>query len=312
LLGEDLHDPYGGAFKVTTGLSTDFPDRTISTPISEAGVTGAGIGLALAGFRPIVEIMFADFVTLAMDQIFNHAVKFPGMFPDAQVPLVIRTPSGGRRGYGPTHSQSPETLMSAVPGLTVVFGSNRHDVGELLKNAVLEWPYPTMFFEHKLLYGQMVERGDYRVLGPDAEDVAVEIFPTLVRGPENPDVSLVCYGGAVALAEAAASRLAEEEITSEIVIPSLLSPFPRNSLGGLLSSREHVVVFEEGQGHFGFGAELGAVLSEAGYRGRFQRVGPPQIPIPAARSLEADVLPGDVELFDSIARSILAGILRQS
>jgi 2-oxoisovalerate dehydrogenase E1 component len=312
LLGEDLHDPYGGAFKVTTGLSTDFPDRTISTPISEAGVTGAGIGLALAGFRPIVEIMFADFVTLAMDQIFNHAVKFPGMFPDAQVPLVIRTPSGGRRGYGPTHSQSPETLMSAVPGLTVVFGSNRHDVGELLKNAVLEWPYPTMFFEHKLLYGQMVERGDYRVLGPDAEDVAVEIFPTLVRGPENPDVSLVCYGGAVALAEAAASRLAEEEIASEIVIPSLLSPFPRNSLGGLLSSREHVVVFEEGQGHFGFGAELGAVLSEAGYRGRFQRIGPPQIPIPAARSLEADVLPGDVELFDSIARSILAGILRQS
>ncbi len=312
LLGEDLHDPYGGAFKVTTGLSTDFPDRTISTPISEAGVTGAGIGLALAGFRPIVEIMFADFVTLAMDQVFNHAVKFPGMFPDAQVPLVIRTPSGGRRGYGPTHSQSPETLMSAVPGLTVVFGSNRHDVGELLKNAVLEWPYPTIFFEHKLLYGQMVECGDYRVLGPDAEDVAVEIFPTLVRGPENPDVSLVCYGGAVALAEAAASRLAEEEIASEIVIPSLLSPFPRNSLGGLLSSREHVVVFEEGQGHFGFGAELGAVLSEAGYRGRFQRIGPPQIPIPAARSLEADVLPGDVELFDSIARSILAGILKQS
>jgi len=312
LLGEDLHDPYGGAFKVTTGLSTDFPDRTISTPISEAGVTGAGIGLALAGFRPIVEIMFADFVTLAMDQIFNHAVKFPGMFPDAQVPLVIRTPSGGRRGYGPTHSQSPETLMSAVPGLTVVFGSNRHDVGELLRNAVLEWPYPTMFFEHKLLYGQMVERGDYRVLSPDAEDVAVDIFPTLVRGPENPDVSLVCYGGAVALAEAAASRLVAEEITSEIVIPSLLAPFPRHSLGGLLSSREHVVVFEEGQGHFGFGAELGAVLSEAGYRGRFQRIGPPQIPIPAARSLEVDVLPGDVELFDSIARSILAGILRQS
>jgi 2-oxoisovalerate dehydrogenase E1 component len=92
-----------------------------------------------------------------MDQIFNHAVKFPGMFPDAQVPLVIRTPSGGRRGYGPTHSQSPETLMSAVPGLTVVFGSNRHDVGELLKNAVLEWPYPTMFFEHKLLYGPMLK-----------------------------------------------------------------------------------------------------------------------------------------------------------
>lgn len=159
LLGEDLHDPYGGAFKVTAGLSTEFPDRTVSTPISEAGVVGTGIGLALAGFRPIVEIMFADFVTLAMDQIFNHAVKFPGMFKNAQVPLVIRTPSGGRRGYGPTHSQSPETFLSAVPGLTVVFGSKRHDVGDLLRNAVLEWPYPTLFFEHKLLYSETMEAG---------------------------------------------------------------------------------------------------------------------------------------------------------
>ena len=94
----------------------------ISTPISEAGVIGTGIGLALAGYHPIVEIMFADFVTLGMDQIYNHAVKFPGMFADVQVPLVIRTPSGGRRGYGPTHSQSStESLMTAVPGLTVVY-----------------------------------------------------------------------------------------------------------------------------------------------------------------------------------------------
>lgn len=307
LLGEDLHDPYGGAFKVTTGLSTDFPERTISTPISEAGVVGTGIGLALAGFRPVVEIMFADFVTLAMDQIFNHAVKFPGMFEDAQVPLVIRTPSGGRRGYGPTHSQSPETLMTAVPGLTVVFPSSRHNVGELLRKAVLEWPYPTVFFEHKLLYGQTIDGGDYRVLSPAAEDVAADIFPTLIRGSEKPDISLVCYGGAVGLAEAAASRLGAEEITTEIVVPSLLSPFPQSSLGRLLASREHVVIFEEGQGHFGFAAELGAVLVEAGFRGKYQRIGPPQIPIPAARSLEADVLPGDVELFELITRSILGG-----
>ena len=129
VLGEDLHDPYGGAFKVTAGLSTEFPGRVISTPISEAGVVGASIGLALAGYRPIAEIMFADFVTLAMDQLYNHAVKFPGMFEDMRVPIVVRTPSGGRRGYGPTHSQSPENLMTAVPGLTVVFPSHRHDSG---------------------------------------------------------------------------------------------------------------------------------------------------------------------------------------
>ena len=204
LLGEDLHDPYGGAFKVTSGLSTAFPGRVISTPISEAGVVGAGIGLALAGFRPIVEIMFADFVTLAMDQIFNHAVKFPGMFEEAQVPLVIRTPSGGGRGYGPTHSQSPETLLSGVPGLTVIFASHRHDVGELLRRAVLEWPYPTVFFEHKLLYGQTVDAAGYSILESDASDlydVTEHLFPTLIGGSKNPDMTFVCYGGAVSAVE---------------------------------------------------------------------------------------------------------------
>ena len=163
MLGEDLHDPYGGAFKVTAGLSTDFRGRVISTPISEAGVVGAAIGLALAGFRPIVEIMFADFVTLAMDQIYNHAVKFPGMFTTCEVPLVIRTPSGGRRGYGPTHSQSPENLL---------YGGARPDGGvrqatgttsaQLLATAAIEWRYPVVFLEHKLLYGESAGPGGLR------------------------------------------------------------------------------------------------------------------------------------------------------
>src|SRR5262249_9451923 len=100
LLGEDLHDPYGRPFQGTQGLSSDSPDRVLSTPISEAAIVGMGIGLSLSGYRPIVEIMFADFLTLAADQIYNHAVKFPPLFPALSVPLVIRTPSGGRRGYG--------------------------------------------------------------------------------------------------------------------------------------------------------------------------------------------------------------------
>src|SRR3989338_1040020 len=111
LIGEDLHDPYGGAFKVSRGLSTNFPDRVISTPISEAGLVGMGIGLGLRGFLPIVEIMFGDFVTLACDQIINSAVKFGSMYNGkVALPLVIRTPMGGRRGYGPTHSQTLEPL----------------------------------------------------------------------------------------------------------------------------------------------------------------------------------------------------------
>jgi len=307
LLGEDLHDPYGGAFKVTAGLSTAFPGRVMSTPISEAGVVGTGIGLALAGFRPIVEIMFADFVTLAMDQIFNHAVKFPGMFEEAQVPLVIRTPSGGRRGYGPTHSQSPETLLSGVPGLTVVFGSNRHDIGQLLRNAVLEWPYPTVFFEHKLLYGQPEDGTGYRILPADPSDITHELFPTLIDGTQNADMTFVCYGGAVSITEALVSKLAAEDLASEIVIPSLLSPLPQ-SLVRLLCSRERVVVFEEGHSEYGFAAEVGAALAESGYKGKFQRLGAPPIPIPAARSLEAEVLLGEIELFDRITRSLLAEI----
>src|SRR5262249_31935790 len=149
--------------------------------ISEAGVAGAGIGLALAGYRPVVEVMFADFLTLCLDQLYNHAVKFPGVFPELQVPLVLRAPGGGRRGYGPTHSQSPANLLTSVPGLPAIAGSHRHDNGKLLADAVLAWPYPVVFLEHKLLYGLAQDPGDYRPLEPAEEDPAALLFPTLVR-----------------------------------------------------------------------------------------------------------------------------------
>jgi len=313
LLGEDMHDPYGGAFKVTVGLSTAFPDRVMSTPISEAGIVGAAVGLSLAGFRPVVEIMFADFVTLAMDQIYNHAVKFPGMFPGTRVPLVIRTPSGGRRGYGPTHSQSPENLLCAVPGLTVVFGSSRHDVGELLKRAVRDWNFPTVFLEHKLLYGQVMDGSGYSALDADRDDPAAHLFPTLVKGSAEPDVTLVCYGGALELAESAAAKLQKDEIEVEIVVASLIAPLPRRTLTCLLRKRMNVIVVEESSSEHSFGAELGAALLESGYEGRFVRVGAPPVPIPAARTLEAALLPSDQILYnrtvDLLVEQILAGSL---
>ena len=302
LLGEDMHDPYGGAFKVTAGLSTDFADRVISTPISEAGVIGTGIGLALAGSRPIVEIMFADFLTLGMDQIFNHAVKFPGMFPDTQVPLVIRTPSGGRRGYGPTHSQSTENLVTSVPGLTVVFGSQRHAISKLLWRAVVDWPYPTVFFEHKLLYTAALDGANYTEVSADFRDFAANLFPILITGSEDPDVTLVCYGGMVSWAEALSALLQEEELSVEIVVPSLLSPLPKYTLTDLLLKRDRIAVLEESYSQFGFGSELAATLLEAGYKGRFQRVGTPPIPIPAARSLEAEIIPDEKRMLRSILK----------
>ena len=308
VLGEDLHDPYGGAFKVTAGLSTRYPGRVISTPISEAGVVGAAIGLALHGYRPVVEIMFADFLSLAMDQLYNHAVKFPGMFPEARVPLVVRTPSGGRRGYGPTHSQSPENLMTGVPGLTIVFPSHRHDPGLLLRRAVLGWNSPTVFFEHKLLYGRTVDNAGYRELEPDPSDPGAAWFPALSRGSGEPDVSLVAYGDSVRLAESVATQLEEEEISFEIVAPSLLAPLPRATLVNHLLRSPRIVVIEEAPAEFGFAAELGTALLEAGFQGRYRRVASPPVPIPAARSLETTVLPSEQDVLDCVIDTILASL----
>ena len=128
VLGEDIIDPYGGAFKVTKGLSTKFPDRVIATPISEASITGFSTGLAIAGFNPILEIMFGDFITLCTDQIINGSSKFHWMYGSKfDVPLVIRTPMGGRRGYGPTHSQTLESIFLGVPGIEIISPSKFHN-----------------------------------------------------------------------------------------------------------------------------------------------------------------------------------------
>lgn len=301
LLGEDLHDPYGGAFKVTAGLSSAFPGRVISTPISEAGITGTTIGMAVAGLRPIMEVMFADFLTLCMDQLYNHAVKFPGVFPEMQVPLVIRTPSGGRRGYGPTHSQSPENILTTIPGLTVLYPSHRHAVGRLLVDATQRWLYPTLFFEHKLLYSEIADPGDYRVLPAAPGDPAAELFPTLVRGSDTPDLSIVSYGGMLPVVEQAVAVLEqEEELAVEVLAPSLLSPLPRNTLVGHLLNRPRVLVVEETHHEYGISAEILASLLEAGYRGEALRIGTPPVPIAAARSLERQILPDAEQLIHEI------------
>jgi len=153
LLGEDVLDPYGGAFKVARGLSTQFPERVLTSPISEAGLVGLASGMALRGLRPVVEIMFGDFLTLAADQLINHAAKFRWMYNDqVRTPLVVRTPMGGRRGYGPTHSQSLEKHFLGAPGLRVLAPCDLGDPGLLLYQAILEDHDPVLFIENKLLY----------------------------------------------------------------------------------------------------------------------------------------------------------------
>jgi 2-oxoisovalerate dehydrogenase E1 component len=294
LLGEDLHEPYGGAFKVTAGLSEDFAGRVISTPISEAGISGAGIGLAMEGARPIVEIMFADFVTLTFDQLYNHAVKFAGMFEGVSVPLVLRTPAGGRRGYGPTHSQNPENLLVSIPGLTVVFPSHRHNAGQILVDLVERWPNPAVYLEHKLLYGQAQDPGNYQVISAAPGDHAAALFPTLRSGSDAPDVTVLSFGGMLPVVEAAVEKLrSEEELEIEIISPALLAPLPRGTLLNALLHRPRLLIVEESQHEFGVSAEIVALLAEAGYTGQVQRMGAAPVPIASARSLERDQIPDE-------------------
>ena len=293
LLGEDLHDPYGGAFKVTTGLSSGFPGRVLSTPISEAGVTGTAIGLAMSGYRPIMEVMFADFLTLCMDQLYNHAVKLGTIAGDAAVPLVVRTPSGGRRGYGPTHSQSPESLAASIPGLTVLCPNHRLNAGALLENAVQSTHGPVLFVEHKLQYSRPIEAGAFTLLPGETTNSLDTLYPTCARLYEEPDLIILAWGGMLVEAEAAATVLEEEdELNVEILAPTLLSPLPLAGLIERIRRCERLVIAEEGPRAFGIGAELVGSLADAGVTPRVKRLGQEQTIIPAARGLEIHVIPG--------------------
>jgi 2-oxoisovalerate dehydrogenase E1 component len=223
------------------------------------------------------------------------------MFDDMPVPLVIRSPCGGRRGYGPTHSQSPENLLGSVPGLTLIYASHRHRPDRLLIDATLHWPYPVVFLEHKLLYGEKVDSADYVELPAAAEDVAAHLFPTLLRGSADPDVTVVAYGGMLPVAEAASRRLEEEEeLDVEIVAPSLLAPMPKGTLIRHLLRRRRVVVVEESHAEYGIAAEIAACLAESGFRGELARIGTPPVPIASARSLERQLIPDEQSIFDRI------------
>ena len=307
LLGEDLHDPYGGAFKVTAGLSTAYPGRVLSTPISEGAIAGTAIGLALAGLRPVAEIMFADFLSLCADQLYNHAAKLSAIKGANPVSMVIRTASGGRRGYGPTHSQSPEALFASIPGLTVIAPNHRTDPGCLLERAVTAPVGPALFFEHKLLYGRTVEQGAYRPLPACLPNGLDALFPTMAKLEDAPDLIVLAYGGMLAEAEAAAQRLAEEEeLTIEILAPTLLSPFPAAAIAARVRRCPRLLIAEEGPKAFGIGAEIAAALAEAGVRASIGRVASEAVIIPAARHLEREALPDASTIF-SAALSLFEG-----
>lgn len=307
ILGEDILDPYGGAFKVTKGLSTRFPERVLTTPISEAAIVGLATGLALRGQRPIAEIMFGDFLFLAGDQLVNHAAKFQWMYNDqVRVPMVVRTPMGGRRGYGPTHSQSIEKHFLGAPGLWVVAPHVLDDPGALLKQAVLECDAPVVFVESKTCYGRDlidsvpgVRR--VRVTGDGAP------FATTWLQRDRADGQVWCYGGMAPHALEAVQRLEHDEgLLMELVVVSQLSPVPASHLPQIVSASSARVfcMVEEGGADFGWSAEIAAHLQALqhadGRSATVLRIGAAAHPIPSSRQQELAALPSAAGIVSAV------------
>lgn len=321
LVGEDLLDPYGGAFKVTRGLSSAFPDRTLTTPVSEAGFLGVATGMALRGLRPVVEIMFGDFITLIADQVINHLAKFRFMYNNqVKVPLVIRAPMGGRRGYGPTHSQTLEKLFMGTPGIRILAPCTLNDPGQLLIQAIFEDDDPVLFIENKLLYSQPVlgekDLVEFRItkINPhpqiNAELPAGNYAPAYhlaLRDAPNPFVTIAAYGYMADLCRQAALQLAyQDEIFTDLVVLTQLSPFKIDPILNSVRLTHRLLVVEEGTYTMGWGAEiiartvenLGQELSDAA------RVASKDVPIPASGPLEKAILPDVEDIIQSIKKMV--------
>ncbi|MFN8545576.1 MAG: thiamine pyrophosphate-dependent enzyme [Candidatus Binatia bacterium] len=309
VLGEDIVDPYGGAFKVTRGLSSRFPDRVWATPISEAAIVGMAGGMSLRGLRPVAEIMFGDFITLGADQLVNHIAKFHWMYNgQVETPVVIRTPVGGHRGYGPTHSQCIEKLFFGVPGLVTVAVSQRHDPAVLLAHAV-EDDRPVLFVEQKMLYGKRlrVDPPVGLVLDLPAGEER-ERYPTGLWRPAEgtADVTVVTYGGMTEIVEEALARLFEEdEVLAEFMVVAQLAPLRVEPIVASARRTGRLLVVEEGTEPWGLGAEVVARVAEV-VPGtvRCGRVGAAHLPIPNARPMEDAMLP-DVERVVAATRRLL-------
>jgi pyruvate/2-oxoglutarate/acetoin dehydrogenase E1 component len=321
LLGEDLLDPYGGAFKVSRGLSSAFPQRVLTTPISEAAITGFAAGMALRGLRPVVEVMFGDFITLTADQLINHIAKFRWMYNEqVRVPVVLRTPMGGRRGYGPTHSQTLEKLFLGIPGLQVVapcalyLGDEESDgAGGLLKRLILNSSDPSLFIENKLLYLASMQSPhslhDFHIENHPIHlpDLTFPTYRLTIAGAPPPQLTLAAYGYMVELAREAALKLAyAHEVFVELIVPTLLAPFQISTLINSVQQTGRLLTIEEGTLSGGWGGEVLARCAEQLGKGLqvARRVAAQETPIPAAGPLESQALPG-IDAIIAVALSLI-------
>jgi pyruvate dehydrogenase E1 component beta subunit len=309
LLGEDVLDPYGGAFKVTAGLSTKHPDQVLATPISENGIVGVANGLALTGNRAIVEIMFGDFATLCFDQILNVAAKSVSMYGRRlRVPVVVRCPMGGNRGYGPTHSQSLQKHFIGIPDLRLCELSPWHDSLPVLRR-MLDDGRPGMFFESKPVYAERsVTAGPIDDLfglehaGPDGTWARARSVVGTGR------CLLIVPGGVAARALAAArTLLMEDEIDVTVLVASQLHPLEPGPVLADVAQAEHVFVAEESTPGGTWGAEVSYRLTEKCWTDLRHPVGvisSADAVVPAARHLERRVVLQTQDIIDRIREQV--------
>ncbi|MDF3608089.1 alpha-ketoacid dehydrogenase subunit beta [Paracoccus sp. DMF-8] len=309
VMGEDVsggaggssgsRDAAGGIFGVTKGLITEFGEhRVIDTPISESAIIGLANGAALTGMRPVAELMFADFVGVAMDQIYNQLAKFRYMFGGkAKAPVVVRMSMGAGMNAGAQHSQTIYSMLSAVPGLKVVVPSNPADAKGMLAAAIRD-DDPVIFLEHKALYST---KGEV----PDGEYIAPLHGANLVQSGK--DATVVTLGRMVPFSQKASAKLAEEGITFDLIDLRSTSPIDEELILESLSLTGRLVVVDESNPMCSIASEIAAIAAEKGFsslRGPVIRVTAPHTPVPFARELERMYVPGPDRIAAAIRKAV--------
>jgi len=285
LLGEDI-GVFGGSYKVTLGLVKEFgTERVLDTPLSEVGIVGAAIGAALVGMRPVAEIMYIDFSTLASDMMINIAAKARFMSGGKlTVPMVMRTQGGGGVSAGPQHSQSLETMFAHIPGLIVVQPSTPYDAKGLLKSSIRN-DNPVVFIEHKGLYST---KGNV----PE-DDYVIPLGKADIKRSGN-DVTIVALQRSVVYAQEAAKKLAEDGIDVEIIDPMTIKPLDKETIIKSVQKTGRLLIVYEAAKTYGFGAEIAAIVADEALfylDAPIKRVAALDVPIPFGKHLEDFVLP---------------------
>lgn len=290
-IGEDICDPYGGAFKVTKGLSNDFPRNVLNAPISECGLVGVAIGNALLGTESYAEIMFGDFTTNIFDQLINNASKMHHMYAfQVTVPLRVRTPMGGKRGYGPTHSQSLEKLLLGLDNVLVLSLSSLCDPRPII-NELKNYQFPIVIIENKVDYARFLwEPPSFLSFWKQSSPFgSIQITPVTLR----PTITVITYGEtARQIADNYEELFVDTDLLPEIICVTVLHPIDMSLILTSVRSTGKLLTIEDGSIEFGFGAEVIARLSEQDIALEFcLRIGAEDVPIPSVSSLEEEALP---------------------